>query len=67
MTDQLSNLYIKSDKIKELTQEKSILNETILLQDVIHQKTNRNFYFIICFLSVFIPPGFSYGLCPVRF
>jgi len=40
--------------IRELKQEKSILNETIQLQDAVHQKTNRNFYFVIGFLSVLV-------------
>jgi hypothetical protein len=38
--------------VKELKQENNILNETVQLQDTLHQKTNRNLYFIIGFLTV---------------
>jgi len=43
-----------SHNVRELKQEKNILNETIQLQNVIHQKTDRNLYFIIGFLTVLV-------------
>jgi len=55
LTVKLENKISKNDQeTRELKQVKEILTETILFKNTVHQKTNRNFYFIISFLSVFI-------------